>query len=182
MPLEIKRLDSSLTDAFHALHHERHGCGLCQCVAWWVPTWEGWGERPPEQNRALREELFARGEYDGYLLFEDGEPVAWCQCGPRDRLEKLRRAFDLPPDPEAWALSCFLTAPGARGRGLARALLDGVLADLARRGVKRVEAFPRRGRQPDEDVWTGPESLFTAAGFTPWKDDPKRPVDVKTLF
>ena len=133
-----------------------------------MPPWEEWADRTPDQNRALREALLERGEYDGYLLYADGAPVGWCQVGPRDRLAKLVR----------WAITCFLIAPGFRGQGLARALLEAVLADLRRRGdVRRVEAFPRRGAGGDVlALWNGPEALFRATGFSVVKDDPVRPV------
>jgi GNAT superfamily N-acetyltransferase len=143
-----------------------------------VRTWEGWGERSAEQNRTLREALFERcDQYDGYLFYVDDEPVGWCQAGPRDRLEKLARQFNLEPDPDTWALTCFLIAPRARGQGMAASLLAGVLDDLRARGVKRVEAFPKRGESLDAgDLWNGPEALFRAAGFAVVRDDPVRPV------
>ncbi len=61
---------------------------------------------------------------------------------------------------------------------MARALLDGVLADLRGRGdVRRVEAFPKRGADLDAmDLWNGPEVMFRAAGFVVVQDDPVRPV------
>ena len=108
MKREVRRLTAELVDDFFRLHSEENGCGWCCCVAWWVPTWEGWGDRSANENRALREKLFKQGEYDGYLLYVDDEPVGWCQVGPRDRLEKLVGQFSLAPDPSAWAITCFL--------------------------------------------------------------------------
>ncbi len=177
MPIAIHRFDPARRADFFRLHSAAHEAGWCFCAAWWVETWEGFGERRAEQNRAVREALLDRGEYDGYLLYVDGDPAGWCQAGPRDRLIKLARQFDLAPDPAVWAITCFLIAPARRGRGLAAALLDGVLADLRGRGVRRVEAFPKRGEGlAADDLWTGPESLFRRAGFAVARDDPARPV------
>ncbi len=39
------------------------------------------GIAPAQENRALREELFAKQIYDGYLVYIDGEPQGWCQVG-----------------------------------------------------------------------------------------------------
>lgn len=167
-PREVRvvRMDPGRRDDFRALHCNANGCGWCQCVAWWVPTWDGWGERTAEENRTLRDRLFDRGEYDGYLLYADGIPAAWCQVGPRDRLEKLARQYGLAPDPGAWAVTCFQTAPAFRRRGLAARLLREVLADLPGRGARRVEAFPKRTTETDPmELWTGPEELFRRAGF-----------------
>lgn len=180
--VEVHRLDESRRSDFFRVHSEAAGGGWCHCVAWWTPTWEGWGDRTAEENRRLRADLFDRGEYDGYLLYFDGNPVGWCQVGPRDRLEKLARQYGLAADPAAWAITCFLIAPSHRRQSLARQLLIAVLEDLRARGIRRVEAFPKRGENLETgDLWTGPESLFLSAGFSVARDHPSRPVLARDL-
>jgi hypothetical protein len=121
--------------------------------------------------------LCDRGEYDGYLLYRGDQPVSWCQAGQRDRLSKLVRQFDLPPNPAAWAITCFFIVPAYRRRGLALGMLGLVLAELRSRGIQRVEAFPKRGVDLDAgDLWNGPETIFRATGFAVVRDDPQRPV------
>jgi GNAT superfamily N-acetyltransferase len=177
MKMEVRRLDRSRREDFYEIHGEAMGCGWCFCVAWWVPTWEGWGKRTAEQNRRLREELFERGEDDGYLLYVDGRPVGWCQAFRRDRAEKPGVQFGLDPDPEAWAIGCFFVAPGERRKGYARFLLSEAIRDLKERGARRIEAYPKRGEGSDEtDLWNGPESMFRKAGFVTIVEDPVRPV------
>lgn len=178
MPTEVRRIAPASRTDFHALHCDANGAGWCRCVAWWVPTWKGWDARTAEENRALRDALFDRGEWDGYLLYEDGAPAAWCQVGPRDRLPKLVAQYSLRADPRAFAVTCFVVAPDRRGRGLAARLLAGVVEDLRARGeAHRLEAFPRRGEAlPPEDAWTGPERLFLDAGFRVVRDHPEWPV------
>jgi ribosomal protein S18 acetylase RimI-like enzyme len=187
--IHIRRFEPALVDDFFRLHSPANDHGWCFCAAWWTPapggapTWDGWGERSAEQNRAVRQELLERGEYDGYLLYESEEPAGWCQAGKRDRLEKLCRQMGLEPDPHAWAITCFFIAPAHRKRGLARRLLHAVLEDLRARGARRVEAFPKRGEGLDEmDLWNGPEAMFLQAGFRVVKDHPARPVLVLELF
>lgn len=153
---------------FDALHTDEHGLGWCQCVAWWVAGFEGWGERTAEENRALREDLFARGVHDGYFLVADERPVAWAQVAPRDALGRVARAFGRPPDPGAWAVGCLAVPPRERRRGRARALLRGVLADVARRGATGLEAFPKDldGASCEEgELWNGPLELYRELGF-----------------
>jgi GNAT superfamily N-acetyltransferase len=179
---EVRRLGPAREQDFLAVHCDAAGLGWCRCVAWWVPTWEGWGERTAEENLALRRELWAKGEHDGYVAYEDGRPVATCQVGRRDRLAKLVRQYSLEPDPAVWAITCFAVDPARRGTGLARALLSHVLAELADQGVARVEAYPRRGRAEPGEVWTGPEALFLGAGFETLRNDPARPVLSKPLL
>ncbi len=177
MKIEVCRLDPSRHVDFYRVHSEENGAGWCFCVAWWTPTWDGWGERTADENQRLREDLFADGHDDGYLLYVDGDPVGWCQCGVRDRLTKLTNRFKLDPDPSAWAITCFHIKPSLHGQGLAHRFLAGVLDDLKRRGAAWVQAFPRRGeRLPVDDVWTGPEALFRGAGFQLEEDDGKYPI------
>ena len=176
MGLTVHRLESSRHPDFFRLHTEANGCGWCFCVAWWVPTWDGWGDRTAEVNRALRLALFDQGQDDGYLLYDDAEPVGWTQVGPRDRLAKLVAEYRLAQEPRVWAITCLLLAPHVRGRGWARLLLRELLLDLARRGIEVVEAYPRRGQGLDAGaVWTGPEALFVELGFELAQDHPRRP-------
>lgn len=145
MSLSVRRLEPALRRDFYRLHSDENGCGLCQFVAWWVPTWERWANRTAEENRRLRDSLFDRGEYDGYLLCRDDAPVGWAQVGPRDRLENLAQSYSLDPDPTAWAITCLLLTAPSRGRGWARHLLEGLLADLPARGASRGLPASRRG-------------------------------------
>lgn len=179
--LRVVRFAPALRGDFLHLHSSANGAGWCRCVAWWVPTWEGWGDRTAEDNAALRDRLCESGEYDGYLAYAHDEPVGWCQAGRRDRLAKLVGQLVLAPDPATWAITCLLVAPAWRGRGVAHALVAGALADMRRRGAKRVEAYPRSDglETTPEDVWTGPSSLFRAAGFTTVR--PGLPRDVVAL-
>ncbi len=182
MSVQVVRFEPGRRADFLALHGDANDAGWCRCVAWWVPTWAGWGERTAEENGSLREELLARGEYDGYLAYAGGVPVGWCQAGPRDRLDKLARQFGLAPDPHTWAITCFLVRPASRGGGVATTMLAAVLADLPRRGARRVEAFPKRGEGLDPgDLWNGPKAMLRRAGFTVARDDPVRPVLAKDL-
>jgi GNAT superfamily N-acetyltransferase len=163
----VRRLSPSNEEDFLSFLGDPDGRGWCFCVAWWLPTWDGFMDRTAEQNQELRCSLLDRGEHDGYLLYDGDATVGWCQVGPRDRLPNLLSKYELGPDPDVWAVTCFEIAPPHRGRGAARFLLQGVLADVAVRGAARVQAFPRPGRQESPgDAWTGPESMYRSAGFT----------------
>lgn len=170
----VARFGPDHVGAFEALHGT---AGRCFCVAWWVETWEGWGQRTAEENRARRTGLIDAGTFDGYLAFADENAIGWCQALPRDRLLKVRRQFDLAADDATWAIGCFFIHPDRRRRGVARRLLGAVLDDLPDRGAKRVEAYPKRIPNADAgELWNGPETLFRAHGFVTLKDDPVRPV------
>ena len=177
MPFEVKRFNKDLVGDFYLLHNKKKGAGWCFCIAWWIDSWDGWSDRTAGENRKARDELLYRGEYDGYLLYINDIPIGWCQVGPRDRLSKLVRQFELEPDPNTWAITCFLIDPDHRRRGLASHLLCEILMDLKELGIGRVEAFPRHGAEIDEmDMWNGPESIFAQAGFSVVQEDSIRLV------
>jgi GNAT superfamily N-acetyltransferase len=175
--LRIEQMRPGLEDAFLRLHDERNDAGWCRCVAWWVPTWEGWGERTAAKNLEFRCDLFDRGEHDGLLAFEGKEPVGWVQVGPRDRLVKLVSELGLDPDPAVWAATCFLVAPTHRGRGVAGVLLRGAVECARAAGASRIEGYPRSGETlADADAWTGTVALFQACGLTLVREGSPRSV------
>jgi GNAT superfamily N-acetyltransferase len=175
--LRVERLTADREGDFLALMaRDEHG-GQCWCVAWWVPTWEAYVEQTPEQRRAVRDDVFARDMHDGYLAYVAGAPVGWMQAGPRDDLPKIAETFELEEDPGVWAVSCFTVLAPYRGQGVAHGFLAAVLDDLRGRGVTAVEGYPVHGTGHQADgVWTGPESVFSKAGFAERKRGPRRAV------
>jgi GNAT superfamily N-acetyltransferase len=172
----VETFRPGLEGDFDAVHSEANDAGWCRCVAWWVETWEGWGERTAAENAALRAELCGRGEYDGLLAYDGLEPVGWCQVGPRDRLAKLVAQLELEPDASVWAVTCFLVTPSHRGHGVARALLREAVALAREHGASRVEGYPRTSGDDPGEQWTGPARLFATAGFLPVRDGAPRQV------
>lgn len=164
MQFRVKRFNTDNEADFFDFHARVDG--ECFCTAWWVPTWEAWMETTAQNNRQLRQELLARGEYDGYLLYVDGKVAGWCQVGRRDRLSKLVTQFGLEAENDVGAVTCFQIDPERRGQGLASRLLAGVLDDLHSQGVKRVQAYPKLDPGlPAHQQWTGPHALYQEAGF-----------------
>ncbi len=146
--------------------------GWCWCVAWEVPSWEGWTERTAEENRRLREELWRRGEHYGYVFYLGGEPMGWCRVGPVGVWPKLASSRGLRPDEGTFAFTCFGIRPPHRRKGLLERALRLVIADLRERGVKRLVAVPKKvaGEVEDGELWNGPKSLFDRLGFWPVRE------------
>ncbi len=175
MKVEVRKFAPALAKDFFALHSTPPG--ECFCAFWYLKENEDWSKKTAEENRARREELLKAGEYDGYLAYMGGKVAGWCQVGPRDRLPHLRRRMVLRPDAAVHAISCFYILPGERRQGVAAAMLAHVLAELRKKGVRRVEAFPRRGEKlTEDDMWNGPEEMLAHAGFKVVREDAQRPV------
>ena len=50
MQTTIHRFDPTRRADFFHLHGTAHETGSCFCTAWWVESWQGWGERPPSKT------------------------------------------------------------------------------------------------------------------------------------
>jgi hypothetical protein len=71
-------------------------------------------------------------------------------------------------DRPVWVIGCFRIRPGHRLRGVASALLDGVIQAARAAGAPGVEAYPidPNGRRVDVGAgYVGLASMFDAAGF-----------------
>jgi GNAT superfamily N-acetyltransferase len=177
MQIAIKRLSSETRQDFYQVHSDQACGGWCFCSAWWLPTWEGFGDRTSAENRAIRDELFEKHIYDGYLVYFDDEPQGWCQVGKRDQYPKLLERHSFEPDAEVWAVTCMAIPERFRGIGLTHKILELIIQDLRLSGVKRLQAYPKADPNlPKMDNWTGPLSLYLKAGFEVVKADKKHPV------
>ncbi len=164
MNRRVQRLSSNNIEDFFKVHSGE--CGWCYCCAWWTPTWDGWTKRSDEDNRQFRLDLFKKGEFDGYILYVENQPVGWCQVGKRDRLTKLVKQNKLEPNPEIWAITCFVIRPEFRRQGMASYMLKVILEDLKKRDVTVVEAYPKRTESTESgEHWKGPENMYIRAGF-----------------
>jgi GNAT superfamily N-acetyltransferase len=180
---KIRRLTRAIKDDFNKVHRSGEYGDGCLCGFWWMESIEGWDQRTDEESRAQREDLFDRGIEDGYLFYEKGEPIGWCQAYQRDLLIHLVNEFHFSPDPDIWCVSCFMMNPSVRGRGLSHTFLAAMLEDLKERGVKKVQAYPRSGVNLSvNDIWSGPEALYAKAGFVKVTDLPGRSVWEKALI
>jgi GNAT superfamily N-acetyltransferase len=146
-----------------------HGDKGCWCQYWRQGSGDYSRGRHGPGSVALRRQL----EDDpppGLLAYVDGEIAGWTGIGLRTRLERLVRSRTIPAvdDKPVWAIVCFLIRVGYRRRGVAGALLDGVV-DLARQsGAPGVEAYPidPDGERIDTSFgYVGFTGMFERRGF-----------------
>ena len=148
----------------------------CYCLYHHVSTVIDFDALDGNANRLAMDARIACGEMEGYLAYRGDAVAGWLNAQPRNRLRHCdaRIGVASPPLPvpphEAAAIVCFVIAPEERRRGVARALLAFALADLAARGVRVVDAYPRveeaAGRYA-QDHYRGPRKLFVESGFAP---------------
>jgi hypothetical protein len=109
--------------------------------------------------------------------------IGYAQFGPISaypRAGTIRERYpELPEAPPPWVITCLQIAVSEREADererLGIALLEAVCAELDRRGITAVEAYPEGSR----DGWLpspGPVSVYEAAGFTRAAGDDRYPV------
>jgi len=128
-----------------------------------------------ERHRAAMEAATrATAEEDrapGLVAYDGDEAVGWISIGPREDYERLAHSTVLKPldDKPVWSIVCFVVGRHARGRGVARKLLDAGVDYARQHGARLLEAYPvevaEGTRIPPGDAYRGTLSMFENAGF-----------------
>jgi GNAT superfamily N-acetyltransferase len=121
-----------------------------------------------QSNRERMVTLLKDGRSFGYLAYVDGQAAGWVNASKRSEYALFREGPGASVDDgDVVGIACFVIAPPYRGHGLAKVLLDRVVADAAARGVAWIEAYPfnadRQGWGPD---FRGARKMYDAAGFS----------------
>jgi GNAT superfamily N-acetyltransferase len=130
----------------------------------------GYGASKPGARREALHAQLVEEPPPGMLAYVDGEIAGWCGFGPRPNLPRLVRSRTIPKvdDLPVWSIVCFLVRVGYRRRGVAAALLDGVIDFARRAGAPGVEAYPIDPEGGRVDVgfgYVGVTPMFEKAGF-----------------
>jgi GNAT superfamily N-acetyltransferase len=128
-----------------------------------------------ERHRAAMEAAtYASAKEDrapGLVAYDGDEAVGWISIGPREDYERLAHSTVLKPldDKPVWSIVCFVVGRHARGRGVARKLLDAGVDYAREHGARFLEAYPvevaEGTRVPPGDAYRGTLSMFENAGF-----------------
>jgi GNAT superfamily N-acetyltransferase len=118
----------------------------------------------------LKHQVASSNPPPGFLAYVDELAVGWAGVGVRGETPRLDRSRTIPviDGLAVWVIGCFRIRPGHRRRGIARALLDGVVEAARRAGAPGVEAFPidpGRDRVEVGAGYVGIASMFDDAGF-----------------
>ncbi|MCA0328629.1 MAG: GNAT family N-acetyltransferase [Actinobacteria bacterium] len=108
----------------------------------------------------------------GQVVRAEGAVVGYALYAPPAYLPGLAAYATAPVSPDAVALAALHIDDAARGHGLARLLVQAMTADLARRGVRAVEAV---ASQSGDDPCLVPAGLLLALGFTTVRPHPRHP-------
>lgn len=124
-----------------------------------------------DERQAFQEGLVHRGEGYGLLVYDDGQPIAWCQFGPANgfpRYDKGRAYSKLTIPAEwqpQWRIACLFVDKHRRREGWSNVTLRATLAHISQSGGGVVEAFPFDVPGAKYPSYTGSVKMFRQVGF-----------------
>jgi GNAT superfamily N-acetyltransferase len=165
-PVTDDRIDDWLDLFDHKVFAGFPQWSACYCTEPHLFTGEpGSNMGPWQEKRSVMIDNLRSGVTFGYLAYVDGEAAGWVNASMRCDYALFRRGDD--DDASTVGVSCFAIAPPYRGHGIAKRLLDRVVADAADRGATWVEAYPfNEGRGNDNPDFRGPRPIYDERGFT----------------
>lgn len=162
-PLVTERFDD-FADVVNKNRRPTH----CWCVTHRLRAQEidelGGGDR----EQAMRT-LAAAEPPPGVVTYHDGEPVGWCNIGPRAEIPRLDHSTKIRPvdDVPVWSIVCLIVRAGHRRQGVTGHLIEGAVAFAFDHGAPAVEAYPvdPDGRMDTTMAFVGTRQMFERAGF-----------------
>lgn len=176
MNIIIKPVSKDLTDDF--LHFfddiaftDNKDWAGCYCYFYHYGNDEQWFQRTAEDNRMSAIKAIEEGKMRGYLAYNDGQPIGWCNANDKNNYERLRANNEIwdERDEKVCSIVCFIIAPEYRNKGIASQLLDVICDDCSKMGYDYVEAYPRKGELSSAGHYHGPLSMYMKAGFSLFK-------------
>ena len=147
-------------------------------------TDEEWSARTGVDNRADMQAMIRGGRVTALLAYVDARPVGWCNYGETTRLSgvMMKLKLDAAEHAGVGSISCFVIAAPYRGHGVATKLLDAAIERMKARGLRAVEAYPRRQEDRSAQAhYRGSLRMYEKAGFEPYRETERYFVMRKSL-
>lgn len=174
MELTIKKLTPELVEDFlrffdrdaFADHGECAGCYCLESHISQEANQQTWGDF--EKRRKMAADFVLQGVMTGYLVYDGPTIIGWCNAGDKLGYEPVCAYEPFVTDGHEKGkiklIYCFDIAAAYRGKGVARTLIEHILAEAKREGYLYVEAFP--SNDPDFPYqYHGPLKLYEKLGF-----------------
>lgn len=163
-------IEPATVERWSDVHELLNASGEAGC---WCQAWRGFDAKAVSGGKSrpelLREQM-GGSPPPGFVAYLDGLPVGWIGVAVRTETPRLMSSRTIPAidDRPVWSIGCFRIRPGYRRRGIAKALLAGVVDAAREAGAPGVEAYPidPQGRRVEVGAgYAGIASMFDASGF-----------------
>lgn len=167
--MDIRALTPELAEDFFAFFDHRAFSDNpywkgCYCTFFHRP--EHVSEEEAKRRPTRREQakaLIREGVLRGYLAYDGGQVVGWCNANRKAgflRLGPMEESAE-----ETLSIVCFVIDPARRRQGIARALLGRALEEAAKAGLRWAEAYPAPRARSESGHYHGPLALYESFGF-----------------
>jgi GNAT superfamily N-acetyltransferase len=134
----------------------------CYCTGPFMPRLAEYSSKS-RIRRNYAKWLIENGIMKGYLAYEDGKVVGWCNVNKRSVFPKLKGVSEDGED--ILSIACFLVEKEYRRKGIAQKLLDRIMMDAKKEGIRVIEAYPRKRARTDYGNYHGVYSMYEKSGF-----------------
>ena len=134
----------------------------CYCTGCFMPRLKEFRSKSPRRKEYARW-LIENGILKGYLAYEDGKAIGWCSVNLKSAFPRFKGISE--GSEHVLSIACFIVEKRYRRKGIAQKLLKRVIKDARGKGIRLIEAYPRRKAQTLWGNYHGPHSLYEKNGF-----------------
>lgn len=169
MNIEIRPLTKDLQDVYlfffdNIIHKENPEWSKCYCNDFHFLGDVETCTR--DTSRTLIINRIKENELQGYLVFENDNPIGWCNANNRLNYQRLLRDYDLidNPDDKVCSVVCFLIHPDYRRQGISQKILEKIIEDYSNTDYDYIESYPKKGESSASN-FKGPIELYKRNDF-----------------
>ena len=189
VPLTPERTDDYLNFFENTFEGTGEWGHLCYCISWCsAPNFTEQGMEHAEVRREAAIRYIREGVLKGYLAYADGKVVAWCNANDRNMSLNCYGmrchifGCEMPADEKrVKSVFCFEVVPNMRGKHIASALLERVIADAKNDEYEYIEAYPVKGTKDVQENFYGHHEFYEKNGFEPFGETENNLVMRKKL-
>jgi len=135
----------------------------CYCTYYFNPRVKEYQNRD-RSRREYAKWLIENNYMKGYLCYENGKAIAWCNVNLKSKYERFR---DVDTRNESTlAIVCFIVQNEYRRKGIAQKILDRIIKDAKEDEIKIIEAYPIKKTQSQYRNYPGPYEMYIKNGFS----------------
>ena len=151
MDIILKKLTPELGEDFlyyfdKVAFSDHEEWSYCYCLECHVDKETDEKMKVKEVRREMAKKLIEQGDMQGYLAYDEGQVVGWCNVNDKVNYPHLAEDEEyFTDDAEAGkikAIYCYDIAPAYRGKGIAGLMLERACADAKEEGFDYVEVYP----------------------------------------
>ncbi len=174
MNIEIKPLTKDLKDDYlllfdNMVHKENPEWSKCYCNDYHFLGDVETCTR--DMSRVMIIDRIDTNELQGYLVFDNGKAIGWCNVNNRSNYQRLLRDYDLidSSDDKACSVVCFLIHPDYRRKGISQKMIEKITSDYSQAKYDYIEAYPKKG-ESGTNHFNGHLELYKRNNFKIYKE------------